>query len=360
LTPDILLEPLVIPASLDAPDAADFLRLAALERLICEEETGIAELAHTAAEMLPRWQQQTDHRLTGYLARIDERIVGAASIQVSLSEGADTVEFDLLVPTAQWGRGVEAALLAEVEHEARRRRMPVLQTWTLHRPMPGARPLSPRTGWGHVPATALSDLLEDAGFLLEQVERTSSFDLRADPALLRARRDEALRIAGADYRVVSWTPPTPPEHRAGYADLRARLDTDMPSGELETLAERWDADRVSRWDQLFLDSGEHLSVVAVQHVPTGELVAFNELVIGVDRTASTHQLGTLVRADHRGHRLGMVVKCEGLLRWQEAMPASPRVLTYNAEENRPMLDVNEAVGFVPVAAAAAWQKRLDG
>jgi len=350
--------PLIVPVSLDAEDAADFHACAALNRQICDELVGLPDLAPDAVQMLPEWQDETDGLQRGFVARIDGEIVGMITMFFALEDEAHAAEFDLLVPAAQWGKGVEDALLARAEAEARAHGRSILQTWSLHRPVDAERMLVPRTGWGRIPATPLSDLTEANGFVLEQVERNSEYDLHSDAAPLRKALADASAFAGADYRVVEWDMPTPPELRDGFAAVLARLSTDAPSGDMDFAEERWDAERVVRREERILSAGQAVSVVAVQHVPTGELVAYNELLIAADRSGVTDQYGTLVRKDHRGHRLGMIVKCANLLRWRELMPLSRVVSTFNAEENRPMLSINESIGFLPVSYTGAWQKKI--
>lgn len=357
-TTEPTITPLIVPVSLDDDDAAEFLAYGELNRRICDEQVGLPDLAPDAAQMLPGWQDDTDSLDLGFVARVDGEIVGMITVTFAQEAEAHAAEIDMLVPEAHWGRGIEDALLARAEVEARSRGRSLLQIWSLHRPAEAERMLVPRTGWGRIPATPLSDLVEANGFTLEQVERNSEYDLRSDAARLRTALEEATTFAGPDYRVVEWNMPTPPELRDGFAAVLARLSTDAPSGDMDFAEESWDADRVVRREARLLGAGQTVSVVAVQHVPTGELVAYNELLIAADHTGVTHQFGTLVSKDHRGHRLGMIVKCANLLRWRELMPESTVVSTFNAEENRPMLNINEAIGFVPVSYAGAWQRKV--
>ena len=71
-----------------------------------------------------------------------------------------------------------------------------------------------------------------------------------------------------------------------------------------------------------------------------------------------YQWGTLVLAEHRGHRLGMLVKLAALRALQAASPSTRSVSTWNAEGNTPMIAVNEALGFVPVGTLSSWTQRL--
>lgn len=357
-TAALTITPLIVPATLDDANAADFRAYGALNRQICDEQVGLPDLAPDAAQMLPNWQDDSDALDLGFVAREGDDIIGMVTVSFPQEEDARAAELDLLVPAAHAGRGVEEALLDRAEAEARARGRSVLQIWTLHRPEEADRMLQPRTGWGRIPATPLSDVVEAHGFTLEQVERNSELDLRADPEPLHRALDAALAAAGPDYRVVEWELPTPPELRDGYAAVLARLSTDAPSGDMDFVAEVYDAERVIRRDARLTGAGQTVSVVAVEHVPSGTLVAYNELLIGAEKTGTTHQFGTLVAKDHRGHRLGTIVKCANLLRWRELVPGSTVVSTFNAEENRPMLDINEAIGFVPVSYAGAWQKKI--
>lgn len=347
---------LAIPASVHAADAGDFLEMVAVRNRVYREINGHDDESIAAAELLPHYRPDPREVRIMWIALIDGVVVGRAGIDLPLEEGSTIASWQIELLREVWGRGIGSAAYALIEATAREHGRTVLQSWAAHPATDGPQ-LQPPTGFGSIPDDHAAHFYHRHGYTLEQVERNSAFDLRASFDRVE-RLLAAAEAASVGYRVVQWFAPTPDEHVAGYAWMKSRMSTDAPAADMEFDEEMWDAARVARHDALYTDTDRLLLVTAAQHVESGELCAFNELVVGADRSEASHQEDTLVLKDHRGHRLGTLVKCAGLVRWRELVPDSPRVLTYNAEENRPMLDINEAIGFVPIAYGGAWKKVL--
>ncbi|MFT3970054.1 MAG: GNAT family N-acetyltransferase [Micropruina sp.] len=352
----LVFRPLIIPASIDAPDAADFITMTDVRNRVYRAISGHDDDHHAPEALLPHYLPNDYESRHMWLAVRNGTIVGRIGVDIPLEAGSRSAYWLIELLPEVWGQGIGTSAYQLVEQTARAHGRTVLQSWAEHSDAPGDR-LEPPTGFGSIPRDHAARFFLRHGYTLEQIERCSRLDLNGSFGEIERLLAEA-QAASTDYRVVQWMLPTPDEFVAGYAWMKSRMSTDAPAADLEIDEESWDATRIALHDARYLDGGQTLQVTAAQHIATGELCGFNELVIGSDRTRATHQEDTLVLAEHRGHRLGLLVKCAGLLSWREVAPESPRVITYNAEENRPMLDINEAIGFVPVIYEGAWKKVL--
>ncbi|MCS3842409.1 GNAT family N-acetyltransferase [Microbacterium sp. AK031] len=357
LTETVTLHPLVLPARADAAASPRFLEYADVRNRSIRDVTGRDDDQMTPRELLPVLRSSADTTKLQWAITVDDEMVGVAPLSILGDDEGKTAILVVSLLRSFWGRGIGAATLPHLEMAAYAAGVRRLLTWVEH-PASEDAPLASPTGFGEIPKDHAARFLLRHGYTLEQVERVSTLTW-SDPLVQRIRN---LRASAADqasgYRVVQWKLPTPDEHVAGYAWMKEHMSTDVPDAELGMPAEKWDAGRVARHDERYIQRGTTVLVTAAQHIATGELCAYNELAIGGDPTAATHQEDTLVLASHRGHRLGMLVKSAGLLTWHEQHPDSPTVITYNAEENRPMLDINEAIGFAPIAYEGAWKKEL--
>jgi len=350
------LRPLVIPSSIERPDAADFIEMTRVRNLVYREINGDADDDLRPDELLPHYRPAPDELRFVWVALWDGRLVGRVGLDIPLEAGSPVAYGLIELLRDVHGRGIGSAAHAELERTARAHGRTVLQSYVSHPEQPGPRLAAP-TGFGDVPDDHAARFLTHHGYGLQQVERKSVLDLAGAQQTVAELLARA-RAASSDYRVVQWSGPTPEEYIDGYAWMKSRMSTDAPAAGLEVDEERWDADRVRRHDARYVEASQLLFVTAAQHIETGELAAFNELMIGDDRSLATFQEDTLVLKEHRGHRLGMLVKCAALATWRDIAPESPRVITYNAEENRPMLDINEAIGFRAVSYEGAWKKTL--
>ena len=358
MTPDIA--PLGVPACAD--DAA-WCAYVDIFNAAYAHDAGTDLLSWDRVDLLSRLQRQEHQEIHAYVARDDGVTIGAASLEFDRSTKND-VEFMVSVDPTHHGRGIDDALYEHLEHEARRLGRSVAIDFKAT-PVDGsgmddADVIRPSSGIGGVPRSdENAKLLTARGYALGQVERASAYSRRSDPAVLRTLLADALAVAGSDYEPVWWSGRTPNAYVDAYAYAVSRMSTDIPAGDLTLEEQTWDAARIRAREDRVDTTGQTWNISAVVHRPTGTIVAFNELVVPADRTRPTENYGTLVLTEHRGRRLGTVVKCLGLIGWHETERESRCVFTFNAEENRHMLDVNERVGFVPRFWEGVWQKTLD-
>lgn len=262
-------------------------------------------------------------------------------------------------PSAR-GQGIGAALLAAAERLAAEAGRTSLLSYTVQgaEPAPGPGTVAATTGAGRVDADAAGTRFALAhGYVLEQVDRHSVLELPVPDGLLERFGSESRAAAGPDYRLATWTDDVPDERVDDVAALFTRMSTDAPVGGVDYEEDPWDAQRVRTWVDQLRGKGYGFLMTVAEHVPSGGLAAFTLFEHPKDRPQFAHQEDTLVLREHRGRRLGMLVKVANLEALVEARPETRRIHTGNAEENEHMLAINVALGFRPAGGWAAWQKK---
>ena len=343
----IVVEELIVPVTTDAPDAADFAASVDISAQVEAEAYGNDELRLSAAEVLPWWQDAASpRRLFG--VRVDRQLVGRAMFD-RLLDDPETAWLMVAVLAEYRNRGIGTALAHTVENAARAEGRTKLIAYAVSPDAPGDRLHSP-TGYGSVPtANPEVQFLVKRGYRLQQVERGSRLTL---PVAVE------IPDPGPDYRVHFWTGRTPVEWREDMALLQTRMSTDAPTAGLEEPEDIYTVERLLAVEEAHAASPRSDLIAVAEHVPTGRLAGFTVLSVPSETARAVHQDDTLVLREHRGHRLGMLLKLANLDRLQRERPGHPSVVTFNAEENRYMLDVNEALGFVPMGYEGAWRKDL--
>ncbi len=148
----------------------------------------------------------------------------------------------------------------------------------------------------------------------------------------------------------------PEEWLEDRALLARRMSTDAPTGDIDLDEEDWDADRVRR--QWNTPSPIWAVETVARHVPSGQLVAFTDLLVRPAQPDLAVQSDTLVLREHRGHALGLAVKLANLRVLQRERPDVTTVRTWNADTNTHMVAINARMGFSVTGWTREWAKDL--
>ena len=293
------------------------------------------------AALVRRGSAPIEHEL--WLMRAGDRPVGAARLDVFLRDNTDLVEVHLGVHPAQQHRGHGRRLVEAVTHRAAELgRHQVVGA--VQEPPDGSENRAMRFAAATGARRALGEM-----------RRVLDLQGLSDDLLARLRAEAEEKAAG--YTLVSWAGRVPDEHVDGYAALLGRISTDAPTGGLDIKASAWDADRVRQREALLASQGRR-SVAALARVgEDGPLVAYSDVGVSSHDPENTFQWDTLVLPEHRGHRLGLLVKVAVLELLRGEAPQARRLHTWNADENSYMIAINEKLGFRPAQRESAW--RLD-
>jgi GNAT superfamily N-acetyltransferase len=189
-------------------------------------------------------------------------------------------------------------------------------------------------------------------------EVRSRFDVSSvDQAQLDRLAKEAWPHA-AGYRLLRWTDRVPDHVVADVAYLEGRLNTDAPTGDLAWEAEAVDAAQIRAIEAARAARRRRSHHCGAVHVASGRLVGWTHLVLTGGQDRHAWQDTTIVDPDHRGRRLGLLVKIENLGYARSREPGLEIIDTFNAASNRHMIAINEAMGFRRIDGWTQWQLTL--
>jgi GNAT superfamily N-acetyltransferase len=289
-------------------------------------------------------QQDPSERAEAWAAYDNGTLVGGLSLWFPLLDNLDKCWGSLGVDPDHRRRGIGTALVAQIvtRLEQEGRTTIVIES---------AYPFERRHDHPH------RRFAEANGFTVAIDEIRRILPLPVDPALLQTLGIEAAPHHTA-YRIESFAEALPDRLLASYCALSNQLVVDAPTGDVDFEAEAitpelW-LERIAKEKEM---GRTRLTTVAID--PTGDVVAYTDLMMPRAPSRDVHQWGTLVHRDHRGHRLGMAVKVRNLQQLAAVDSGRLRVMTCNAETNHFMVDINIRLGFEAIEVCPLLELSID-
>ena len=273
-----------------------------------------------------------------YLACVDGRPVGTAAMFLSERDNTHLAWVWVAVHPDERRQGFGSALLRYVEERAREAGRTTIGTdgWESGRTSGFA------SAHGLVPAS-------------QGILRRQHLD-EVDLDHVRTLRDAAAALA-SDYELVRIEGRTPPEMVDAMVELVAAIN-DAPTDDLDIEDEVFTPERLASYEQTTMAKGNRLYRLVARHRDTGDLAGHTVVAVEAERPELGDQHDTAVALEHRGHRLGLLLKAEMVLWLAEAEPALRIVDTWNAESNDHMIVVNERLGYRVMGREIQYQKKL--
>ncbi|MGW5420384.1 GNAT family N-acetyltransferase [Streptomyces sp. NPDC003943] len=278
--------------------------------------------------------------LDDWVVRSEGRVVGA--LRLALPEGAPSARVDqLVVHPALRRRGIGRALHDHALSLARKHGRSSLAA-TVVESLPAGPPQDPAPA-AFAAATGGSRAGIPAGV-------HQWLDLRRHDPLAGG-----VPAVPAGYSLVTWGTITPDE----YAVPVSRLELSLGDAAADRAEEDVRTSYARQFETMRVGRGRRAHHTGVVHQESGTLAGYTS----VSKTAGNPEYAlqgmTVVHRDHRGHRLGLLLKLANLAYVLRHEPEVRLIETANAEDNHPVIALNAAMGFEPYDRWVFWTRAVD-
>lgn len=216
------------------------------------------------------------------------------------------------------------------------------------------RPLLGIDGWDGEHTRAFADA---TGFELKSQAINRRQILSELPAGLVDKLYHEALMEATDYELLRFSGGTPDELMDDVARLTAAIN-DAPLDDLEMEDEAFPPDRIRAYEHSQRESGFRFRRLVARHRVTGELAGHTVVAVDSERPWIGDQHDTAVKDEHRGHRLGVLLKAD-MVRWlADEEPQLESIDTWNAESNDHMIFVNELLGYRIMGRVLEFQRRI--
>lgn len=168
---------------------------------------------------------------------------------------------------------------------------------------------------------------------------------------MAALRRDAERAARG-YLMQWWSGTVPDRDLAGIADLYL-AENDAPR-DPDREPSVWSGERVRQSERRITAAGLRYYTLIARHEASGQIAGLTQLGVDPLDPSWGYQELTAVAGQHRGHRLGLLVKIAMLELLAGREPQLTRILTGNADDNKHMIAINETLGFRPADRWRSW------
>ncbi|GAB3401961.1 GNAT family N-acetyltransferase [Flindersiella endophytica] len=199
---------------------------------------------------------------------------------------------------------------------------------------------------------------ERLGFTRASVEIQRRQDLGTlDRELVDALYDEAAEAA-AGYELLKIVGPTP-EHLIDAVAVMTAAINDAPNDDMDVEDHVYDAERIRAFDQAQAGWANRVYRLIARRRSDGALAGHTMVGVHPEQSEWGGQYDTSVLKEHRGHKLGLLLKA-AMVRWlDETEPQLLAIDTWNAESNSHMIGINERLGYRIAGRYLGWQKDLS-